>query len=89
MKSFLFIAFLASFSAPANADVQSMINSWKQHNAQVMDLKKKPEKYGLAPRGFYEIQYAAVTLQIAKTELNCNANNRKVCSNQLAANEVK
>jgi hypothetical protein len=88
MKPLIFlIAFF--FAMPTNADVHSMINNWKQLNNQVMDLKKKPEKYGLAPRGFYEIKYAAVTLQIAKDELNCNANNRKVCSNQLAANEVK
>ena len=72
-----------------NADVQTMINNWKKHNDQVMDLKKNPKKYGLAPRGFYEIQYAAVTLQIAKSDFNCNAKNRKLCSNQLATNEVK
>ncbi len=89
MKSLLLFAFLASLSTTTNADMQSLIDNWKGHNAQIMELKKKPEKYGLAPRGFYEIKYAAVTLQIAKDGLNCNANNRKLCSNKLAANEVK
>jgi hypothetical protein len=84
-----FIILIALLSTPTNADVQTMINNWKKHNDQVMDLKKNPQKYGLAPRGFYEIQYAAVTLQIAKSDFNCNAKNRKRCSNQIAKIEVK
>jgi hypothetical protein len=54
-----------------------------------MDLKKKPEKYGLAPRGFSEIKYAALNLEIAAMQMNCNASNRKLCSNQIAKNEGK
>jgi len=84
MKSLLLIGFLATFATPTNADMQSLLDNWKAHNEQVMDLKKNPQKYGLAPKGFYEIQYAAVTLQMAKSVLNCNAKNRKLCSNQLA-----
>lgn len=61
MKSFiLVIAFF--FATPTNADVQTMIDNWKRHNEQVMDLKKNPEKYGLAPRGFYEIKSAAIAV---------------------------
>jgi len=72
-----------------NADMQSLLTNWKQHNAQVMDLKKNPTKYSIAPRGFYEIQYAALNLEISTMQMNCNANNRKVCSNQIAKIEVK
>lgn len=89
MKSFLLIAFLASFSTSTNADMQSLLDNWKQHNAQVMDLKKKPEKYGLAPKGSYQIQYAALHLEIATMQLSCNSSNRKLCSNKIAKNEVK
>ena len=84
MKSLFLIAFLASFSMPSYADMQSFLDNAKKHNAQVMDLKKSPEKYGLAPRGFYEIQYAALHLEIATVQLSCNAKNRKVCTNQVA-----
>ncbi len=64
-----------SFAMPTNADVQSMVNNWKQLNDQVMDVKKNPEKYGLAPKGFYEIKSAAVTLQklCSKNEVNNHA----------------
>ena len=89
MKSFILIAFLAAFSTPTNADMQSLLDNWKKHDAQVMDLKKKPEKYGLAPKGSYQIKYAALNLEIAVMQMNCNARNRKVCSNQIATNEVK
>lgn len=75
MKSFILIAFLAAFSTPTNADMQLMLDNFKSHNSQIMDLKKKPENYGLAPRGFFEIKQ--------------NAKNRKLCSNQLAKIEVK
>jgi hypothetical protein len=87
--SIILIAFLVSFSTPTNADMQTMINSLKSHNDKVMDLKNKPEKYGLAPIGLFQIKYAALHLEIATMQLFCNSNNRKVCSNQLATNEVK
>lgn len=67
-----------------NADMQSFLDNAKKHNTQVMDLKKLPEKYGLAPVGSYKIQYAALHLEIATMQLSCNTKNRKVCSNQVA-----
>lgn len=77
------------FIKPCRADMQSMLDNFKSHNSQIMDLKKKPENYGLAPRGFFEIQYAALNLEIAAMQMNCSVKNRKVCSNQIAKIEVK
>jgi hypothetical protein len=84
---FLFLCLISSNASVA--DMQSLLNNLKSHNSQVMDLKKKPEKYGLAPRGFSEIKYAALNLEIAAMQMNCNASNRKLCSNQIAKNEGK
>lgn len=89
MKTILFIFLLTTSNAALSENVSKMIEQWKQHNAQVMDLKKNPTKYSIAPRGFYEIQYAALNLEISTMQMNCNANNRKVCSNQIAKIEVK
>lgn len=89
MKTILFIFLLTASNTALSENVSKMIEQWKQHNAQVMDLKKNPTKYSIAPRGFYEIQYAALNLEISTMQMNCNANNRKVCSNQIAKIEVK
>ncbi len=77
------------FIKPCRADMQSMLDNFKSHNSQIMDLKKKPENYGLAPRGFFEIRQAALHLEIAAISFNCNASNRKVCSNQIAKIDLK
>lgn len=89
MKSLLILIAFLCVAMPTNADMQSFLTNLKQHNSQVMDLKKKPENYGLAPKGFFEIQYAALNLEIAAMQINCNANNRKVCSNQLSKIDLK
>jgi len=50
MKVILFLTMMLFNNINAFADVQSMINSWKRHNDQVMDLKKT---------GLFEIKQAA------------------------------
>ena len=77
------------FIKPCRADMQSMLDNFKSHNSQIMDLKKNPTKYSIAPRGFFEIKQAALHLEIAAMQMNCNASNRKLCSNQIAKIEVK
>ncbi len=86
---FLFLVISLLVSNASVGDMQSLLSNWKQHNAQVMDLKKNPTKYSIAPRGFFEIKQAALNLEISTMQMNCNANNRKVCSNQIAKIEVK
>lgn len=87
----LFLIFVIGliFIKPCNANMQSMLDNFKSHNSQIMDLKKKPENYGLAPRGFFEIKQAALHLEIAVLQMNCSVKNRKFCSHQIAKIEVK
>ncbi len=88
MKSLFLVASLLVSNA-SFGDMQSMLDNFKSHNTKVMDLKKNPTKYSIAPRGFFEIKQAALNLEIAAISFNCNAKNRKLCSNQIAKNEVK
>lgn len=88
MKTLLFIISLFACTA-AHSDMNSLLSNFKKHNDKVMDLKKSPEKYGLAPKGLNEIKYASLHLEIATMQLSCNTKNRKVCSNQIAQNGSK
>ena len=40
MKSFILIAFLAAFSTPTNADMQSLLDNLKSHNEQIQAIKE-------------------------------------------------
>jgi hypothetical protein len=100
MKSlFLIASFL--IATPSNADMQSLINNWKLYNETVIDLKNNPQKYGLkvapqidnsnqvAPKDLRTIRRGVLNLEIAIKLMDCNANNRKLCSNQLAQKGAK
>ena len=85
MKS-LFLLLCLIVSSNAHSDFSSMLKSLERHNAQITELKAKPQKYGLAPKGFNDIMLASERLN--SVQFVCKPN-RKVCSNQLARIEAK